>query len=489
MGSGSGRWLAADGGGGRRYPVGMLLLLACKTPAPIPEPEDTGEPEVVVDCSSMAELPVEPTRLSGFTTAEDFAFDTEGHFVSPDHNGNILKITIDGEFEVFSPNFGESAGMAYLPDGNLVVASPWRGNLEIIAPDGGRTTLIAGLSYPNGVTVDAEGFVYVAEHDAGQVRRVNPDSGASEVIATGLYNPNGLALGPGESTLFVNSFGGGTVHAIRRDGDGGWIGPELYGETPGDDGLEGGCLEAGAECFLADDIGIGTCGGEPLTCEEHVDTAACEGLSEGDACLTGALGESIESVCATPTAGGALFCPKVPGEVVTACVGQSSGSSCTALGVSRTCDPSWEGILICDITSWETAVFTACEDLSSGDDCVIVDYEGYAAGTCADPGHGSLYCASSLHSWYGGLDGMAADACGNVYVTEYVMGYIWRFSASGAEPELVAETGSYWIPNLHWGLGVGGWQRDVLYVQERDTDDVLALSLGVEGVPAAYMPE
>ena len=469
----------------------IFVLLACSGSKPA-EPtvsDDTGDAVEPIDCSSLAPLPVEPTRISGFTTSEDFAFDTEGHFVSPDDNGNILKINYEGDFEVLSPNFGESAGMAYLPDGNLVIASPWRGNLDVIAPDGGRTTLLSGLSYPNGVTVDSEGFIYVAEHDAGVVRRVDSVTGDFEIIAEDLFNPNGLAFGPDETVLYVNSFGGGTVHSITRTEDG-WVGPELYGETPTDSPDDGPCAElsAGDECFLSSGSGIGTCAGEPLTCEESLDVAACKGLSAGAACLTEALGAPVESVCTTPLAGGELFCPKVPGEVVTACQDKSSGASCEALGSTRTCDPSWEGILVCDITSWETEMVTACEALSSGDQCIIADYEGYAAGTCAD-WDGTLYCASDAHhSWRGGLDGMAADACGNVYVTEYVMGFIWRFSEQGAEPELVAESGSYWIPNLHWGLGVGGWEKDILYVQERDTDELLLLDLGVEGVPAAYRP-
>jgi len=473
----------------------MLLLLACTSSDPSSTPgagDDTDETEEILppDCDSLATLPVEASRISGFTTSEDFAFDIEGNFVSPDENGNVLKISMAGDVEVLSPDFGEAAGMAYLPDGDLVIASPWRGNLEVISPDGGRTTLLSGLSYPNGVTVDAAGFIYVAEHDAGTVRRVDAKTGEFEIIATDLFSPNGLAFGPDEAVLFVNSFGDGTVHAIARDVEG-WQAPILYGETPTDVEKDTSCigLEDGAECFLPSGIGIGACLGEPLACEERVDEGACEGLAAGESCVTSALGESIESVCTTPDSGGALFCPKVPGEVVSACVGKTSGASCEALGSSRTCDPSWEDILICDITSWETVVFTACEALSSGDECVIVDYEGYASGSCIDPGHGALYCSSDAHhSWRGGLDGMAADVCGNVYVTEYVMGYIWRFSEEGGEPELVVDTGSYWIPNLHWGLGVGGWETDVLYVQERDSDDLLVLELGVEGMPAAYLP-
>ena len=124
----------------------------------------------------------------------------------------------------------------------------------------------------------------------------------------------------------------------------------------------------------------------------------------------------MNSVCAT--AGGSLFCPKVPGEVVEACFGASSGDSCEALGIPRTCDPSWEGILICDITSWETVIWEACDGLEDGDECIIVDYEGYAEGTCHLGGiGGQLKCETSGGGWggyYGLLDGLNVDTCGNV---------------------------------------------------------------------------
>jgi sugar lactone lactonase YvrE len=97
-------------------------------------------------------------------------------------------------------------------------------------------------------------------------------------------------------------------------------------------------------------------------------------------------------------------------------------------------------------------------------------------------------------SWGGGwgdgglLDGLNVDTCGNVYVTEYIAGYVWRFRDWGGVPELIAETDHEWIPNMKWGYGVGGWETDIMYVMDRDTRGMFAVELGIPGKPTAFSP-
>ncbi len=81
----------------------------------------------------------------------------------------------------------------------------------------------------------------------------------------------------------------------------------------------------------------------------------------------------------------------------------------------------------------------------------------------------------------GSLDGMAVDACGNVYVDEYVAAIVWRISPDGLDLQqaidLSADT--TWIPNMQWGSGVGGWERETLYVLDIATDVMYETPLGV----------
>jgi hypothetical protein len=81
----------------------------------------------------------------------------------------------------------------------------------------------------------------------------------------------------------------------------------------------------------------------------------------------------------------------------------------------------------------------------------------------------------------GGLDGMGVDACGNVYVCEYVAAVLWRIRPDGTK-EKVVDLSKYtdWIPNMNWGVGEG-WDKDTLFVSDRSVNHVYAVKLGVPG--------
>ncbi len=286
------------------------------------------------NCNNQPTLPLSHTSLTGFTGSEDFAFDADGNLVSTDFNGNLTRQPKSGSRGLFVPNVGETAGTRFLPNGDLVVANVGQGSLVRVASTGSASTVLSGIAYPNGVEVDQDGFVYVAEHDAGNVRRINPDNGEFDIIGNGMLNPNGVSFSPDYKTLYVGSFGGGVVYSITRDGSGGWGAVTEFGRVASTDGGGGG-------------------GGG--------------GWKEG-----------------------------------------------------------------------------------------------------------------------GGLDGLTVDTCGYVYVTEFIFGKIWRFAPTGGDPQLVAELPSSWIPNLHWGTGTHGWERDVLYVMDRDQGRVFELPLTIPEKDTVY---
>ncbi len=412
-----------------------LGLVACKTgggvlvgPDP-PDDDDSAEDDddsaaddddTVIDdddtveaCEGINPLPVEFEQYTGITSAEDFVFDHEGHVVSVDSQGNLVRSTKEGVTTLVVPGVvNDSAGISMLPDGRIVIAEPWSGALVLVTPEGSVTTLLSGLSYPNGVEVHSDGWIAVAEHDAGNVRRVDPDTGEFVMLAQGLMNPNGVTFSPDYETLYVNSFGGGTVHSIKLDDEGASGDPVLFGEV---DGGEGNPPPWGWDPWAE----------------------SCEGLELGD--------------------------------------------DCTLIDQPGTC-AGWGGDLYCDA---QDPFVAACEGLSWGDECTLLD----ETGSCEDWGWG-MQCSNP--SWWegwgegGGLDGIAVDVCGNVYVTEYVLGLVWRWGPEGEGPELVAELPSYWIPNMDFGMGYGGWDTDKLWVVDRDTSMIYGLDIGVVGRPLAH---
>jgi sugar lactone lactonase YvrE len=459
---------------------------------------ETGDPQE--DCTDPAPLPVQATTLRGFPPAEDFALDGEGRLVAIDEFGNLVATSMDGERQVILPGAGAwTSGMHMLQDGSFVYSDAATGSLMRVRPGGGAEVVVAGMSYPNGIEVDLEGYVYVSEHDAGRVRRIDPESGAYDIIATGLHHPNGLQFSTDYQTLHIGSFGGGTVHSVQREDASAWSSPRLLGYVPSIDvdSIPEPCEGAaeGDACIMLYG-GVGTCAvgdDDALGCELTLDVEACGGLNEDDPCTTDFLGTALQSRCVqdddiSPD----LFCPRAEAERVESCHGSPVYSTCRVQGEPGYCVTGWEGVNLCQLEQgdWLT-MREACDGLDLGDPCTALFPTGPWQGSCGDFSHWGMGVACG--PWYGwgetgGLDGIAVDACDNVYVTEYISGEIFRFSPDGAEIELVYATGAFWIPNMHWGNGVGGWEPNVLYVLNRDRGDVHALQVDIHGVVEAYQP-
>ena len=474
----------------------VILLFACNgspsVPGLIEVPDETGDPSIDSGdtgdtgefdlCQNLPEGPYDVETLSGFTNSEDFAFDNEGLMFSVNWNGHLVSHTYDGDSETVLPRLGEAAGMELDPDGLLVIANVSDGTVLRVDPaDGSSETLLSGIPYPNGITIDTDGVVYVSEHSRGNVKSFDPTTGEPEVIATGLHNPNGMAFSPDWQTLYVNSFGGGTVHALHRDGEG-WSEPVLFG-TVGESLAEP-CevREDGDLCI--DDFIIGTC--DAGLCEAESDAAACESLAEGDPCVTSRGEESFESLCAL-NGEGTLICPQVDEAHMSGCVDKGIEDSCRIEGGgSGYCYDSVDGVMSClDYGEWEDDAIEACQGKPSGEACQVWTMGYPYEGECVD--YGVNYCLGEGYG-SGGLDGLDVDECGNVYVTEYIKGIVWRMDAETGAAENILELNSSWIPNLHWGSGVGGWEEDILYVMDRDTNGVYAVDIGLKGRPTAYRP-
>lgn len=277
----------------------------------------TGDTGPELDCSILPPFPLTYDTLNNFETGEDFDFDGDGYLCSIPGNSLVCKNQAN-DIKLISPDISNStAGTRILSTGDWVVANVGAGSLvRIDGVTGARVTLLSGLQYPNGVDVDADNMVYVAENSGAKVRQVDAYTGEQWIVAQGLSQPNGVILSPDGNTMYVGSFGGGVIYAIDRLGPTEWAEERILYDPPGGDG---------------------------------------------------------------------------------------------------------------------------------------------------------------------GFDGINVDICGNVYITEYTKGRVYRITPDGLIRNLVVDFSEFWIPNMRWGTGVGGWETDVLYVTA--WNKILALNAGIEGKP------
>ncbi|WP_224365588.1 Vgb family protein [Hyalangium versicolor] len=99
------------------------------------------------------------------------------------------------------PNTNGVQGVLELGDGTLLVAEATTGRLVLVgaSDSAGTTVLTAGLEGPVGLAADTEARepgVYVTEVRSGRVTRVRLSDGARRTVARGLLAPEGIALHP-----------------------------------------------------------------------------------------------------------------------------------------------------------------------------------------------------------------------------------------------------------------------------------------------------
>jgi len=121
-----------------------------------------------------------------------------------------------------------SNGIGWSPDGSLMyhVDTPTR-RIDVYERGGGRATFAEIDGWPDGLTVDDEGCVWVAIYAGARVERWTPDGELDRVVAVPEPNPTACCLGDGvlyvttgraEGRVYVHDAGvaGFPAHPFRR---------------------------------------------------------------------------------------------------------------------------------------------------------------------------------------------------------------------------------------------------------------------------------
>jgi sugar lactone lactonase YvrE len=128
--------------------------------------------------------------------------------------GTLTRLTGDGAAETVLSDVTVSNGTGWSPDGRLMyyTDTPTR-RVDVFDYDGervhGRRTLVEieqGAGFPDGLTVDADGCVWVALWDGGAVRRYTPDGVLDRVVSLPAPRTTACAFGGADLTdLYVTT--------------------------------------------------------------------------------------------------------------------------------------------------------------------------------------------------------------------------------------------------------------------------------------------
>ncbi|MBN0044760.1 SMP-30/gluconolactonase/LRE family protein [Streptomyces actuosus] len=129
--------------------------------------------------------------------------------------GTLTRFTADGTADTVLDDVTVSNGTGWSPDGRLMyyIDSPTR-RVDVFdrAPDGhvtGRRPLAEveeGAGFPDGLTVDADGCVWVALWDGGAVRRYTPDGRLDRTVTLPAPRVTACAFGgPDLTDLYVTT--------------------------------------------------------------------------------------------------------------------------------------------------------------------------------------------------------------------------------------------------------------------------------------------
>ena len=163
---------------------------------------------------------IEDAAAGGLAYGDGFLYSADFGFTG--HRGNtVFKIGLDGSVEVFSQpeKMSQGTGNAFGPDGTLYQSSYGSGDLFAIAPDGTATVVTGDLSGPAGIAVSPDGEVFVDDCNGNRVYRILENGAPDNFVRhTRFQCPNGLTM-DGDGNLYVANFNHGLLHMITPDGD------------------------------------------------------------------------------------------------------------------------------------------------------------------------------------------------------------------------------------------------------------------------------
>ncbi len=169
-----------------------------------------------------------PAAQATFNWPKNLLFDDQWNlYISDSSNDLIRKINTDGEVTTFAGTgerghrdgptaeavFFHPNGIAFHPNGDMFVADRFNSRIRRISTDGEVTTYAgtgarfsidgtaaaASFELPDGLVIDSDGNVYVADMDGNRIRKISPDLQVTTFAGSGEF---GFAEGNGTEVSF-----------------------------------------------------------------------------------------------------------------------------------------------------------------------------------------------------------------------------------------------------------------------------------------------
>lgn len=131
----------------------------------------------------------------------------------------VLRISPQGEVEIYASGFQGASGNAWDSRGNLYQSSIRGDRVDRITPEGTIETFVSGINGPVGIAIDDSDNVYVSACGEGAIHRYDDTGEGGRFAISGLLNcPNGLTIAPG-GNLYAANFNDGRVLRVSTEGD------------------------------------------------------------------------------------------------------------------------------------------------------------------------------------------------------------------------------------------------------------------------------
>jgi len=203
-------------------PPTPIVVPVTETLTPLPSPTPTTIPTLTPTTTTLNFQPQIIVLAENLPEPDDLVLAQDGSIYISDVTDNTIKIyTPDGQLKLFLSGLSAPEGMAFLPDGSMVIAE--QDNNRLVRYDFQTQALVPFLDLVNqtynlgvdGIIWDGT-YLIIPDSPNGTVLEVSPDGKTVRQLASGLTRPTGAWAEPNGDLLIADEYGD-AVYRLHPD--------------------------------------------------------------------------------------------------------------------------------------------------------------------------------------------------------------------------------------------------------------------------------